>query len=65
MHDWIEKSKAAAHAIQARDGRKPQIGLILGSGLGGFADDVSEAVTVPFADIPHFPTSSVSGHAGQ
>lgn len=65
MHDWIEKSNAAAHAIRARDGRQPRIGMILGSGLGAFADDVSEAITVPFADIPHFPTSSVSGHAGR
>lgn len=65
MRDWIEKSKAAANFIRSRDPRRPQIGLILGSGLGALADDVSERVVIPFADMPHFPTSSVSGHEGQ
>lgn len=43
---------------------KPKIGLILGSGLGILADEMEEAVEIPYAHIPHFPVSTVEGHAG-
>ena len=43
----------------------PKIGIILGSGLGGLADEIQEAVRVRFADIPNFPVSSVDGHRGE
>lgn len=43
----------------------PTIGLILGSGLGVLADEITEATTIPYEEIPHFPVSTVSGHAGQ
>ncbi|MBU8907844.1 purine-nucleoside phosphorylase [Desertibacillus haloalkaliphilus] len=43
----------------------PQIGLILGSGLGELADEIQNPVTISYADIPHFPVSTVEGHAGQ
>jgi len=43
----------------------PELGVILGSGLGAFADLVQEKVVIPYKDIPHFPTSTVEGHAGQ
>ncbi|MBC8079135.1 MAG: purine-nucleoside phosphorylase [Gorillibacterium sp.] len=46
-------------------GRIPQIGLILGSGLGDLADHVEEAVFVDYKDVPHFPESTVVGHAGR
>lgn len=42
----------------------PQIGVVLGSGLGAFADSLSEVQKTPFASIPHFPPASVSGHPG-
>lgn len=42
----------------------PAIGIVLGSGLGGLADDIRDAVRVPFAEIPGFPTATVVGHAG-
>ncbi len=45
--------------------RSPTVGLILGSGLGRFADSLADKVVVPYGDIPGFPTSSVAGHAGQ
>ncbi len=50
----------APHAMPA-----PQIGLILGSGLGGFADKLAEPTVIDYADIPHFPRSQVHGHKGR
>lgn len=56
----------AAAAIRGRaKGFHPQVGLILGSGLGSFADQFDSASAIPYGDLPHFPRSSVSGHAGQ
>ena len=43
----------------------PQIGIILGSGLGGLVDELDNSVAVRFEDIPHFPVSSVTGHHGE
>ncbi len=43
----------------------PELGIILGSGLGTFADLVEEKSVIPYKDIPHFPISTVEGHAGQ
>lgn len=43
----------------------PELGIILGSGLGAFADLVQDRVTISYKDIPHFPVSTVEGHAGQ
>lgn len=43
----------------------PELGIILGSGLGAFADLVEDKVTISYKDIPHFPISTVEGHAGQ
>ena len=44
---------------------RPKIGLVLGSGLGAFADQLSEAMRIPYAEIPAFPRSTAIGHAGQ
>jgi purine-nucleoside phosphorylase len=54
-----------AAVAQRAPGFRPRVGLILGSGLGGFADELTDAVTVPYAQLPDFPTSSVVGHAGR
>ena len=52
--------------IQSKLGNlKPQVGLILGSGLGAYANDLDDAVCIPYGDIPGFLTSTVEGHAGQ
>jgi len=56
---------AAADAVPARGAIVPTVGLILGSGLGDLADEIGTPVVVPFSDIPHFPVSTVAGHAGQ
>jgi purine-nucleoside phosphorylase len=56
----------AAETIRARIGTAPPVaGIILGSGLGGLANRIANAVSVPFADVPGFPTATVVGHAGK
>ncbi len=55
----------AAEALRARLGeRRPRIAMILGSGLGPLGDRVEDALRIPFAEIPGFPLSAVSGHSG-
>ena len=53
------------HSCLSQTALRPQIGLVLGSGLGSFADDLSDAVRIPYAHIPRFPRSTAIGHAGQ
>lgn len=56
----------AAKVIQERvPNFKPKIGLILGSGLGSLADQVENAVSIPYSELPGFPVSTVAGHAGR
>ena len=43
---------------------RPRYGIVLGSGLGSLVDEVGDAVRIPYADLPGFPVSAVSGHAG-
>jgi len=57
--------KEAAAYIEQTAGVRPQIGLILGSGLGVLADLIENARTIPYTAIPHFPVSTVEGHAGE
>jgi purine-nucleoside phosphorylase len=59
------RAEAAAKLIQKKSKLRPQIALVLGSGLGAFADEFSNAVRIPYANIPHFPRSTAVGHAGQ
>jgi len=56
---------AAAHAIRARTRHKPTHALVLGSGLSSLADLVQDADVLPYGEIPHFPVSTVQGHAGK
>ena len=51
-------------AIEARTAVRPSVGVVLGSGLGGFADAVVDAVEIPYAEIPGWPQSTAVGHAG-
>jgi purine-nucleoside phosphorylase len=51
--------------VRSRTPYPPRFGVILGSGLGALADAVQDAGVIPFADIPHFPVSSVQGHVGR
>lgn len=61
----LKNMKEAAEYIRGKYPQKPEIGLILGSGLGVLADLVEGGVTIPYEDIPHFPVSTVEGHAGE
>jgi purine-nucleoside phosphorylase len=63
---YIEQIKEAAAFIGGKiGGKRPAIGLILGSGLGDLAHQVEDAVFIDYRDIPHFPVSTVEGHAGR
>lgn len=59
-----EKIAASAEYILSLTDYRPAIGLVLGSGLGDFADTLEDAVRIPYGDIPHFPISTAPGHAG-
>ena len=61
LYEQVQKS---AEYILGRIDAKPGIGIILGSGLGGLVDVMQDKTVIPYADIPHFPVSTVSGHAG-
>ncbi|WP_141433400.1 purine-nucleoside phosphorylase [Bacillus sp. 03113] len=61
----FEKIQQAASFLKEKYTSEPVIGLILGSGLGILADEIEEAVKIPYHEIPDFPVSTVEGHAGQ
>ena len=63
--DTFNRADSAAHYLLAETALRPKIGLILGSGLGAFADTLTDAARVPYAQIPGFPRSTAIGHAGQ
>lgn len=58
-------AEIASQLILRRTSLRPRVGLVLGSGLGGFADSLTEATRIPYAEIPEFPRSTAIGHAGQ
>jgi len=62
--DLSSRIRAAADYIRPFVTTPPTIGLILGSGLGDFADTLEDRVVIPFADIPDFPQATVEGHTG-
>ncbi|MGA7286520.1 MAG: purine-nucleoside phosphorylase, partial [Terriglobales bacterium] len=61
--DLFTRAESAATLVLSQTPLRPQIGLVLGSGLGSFADDLSEAVRIPYGHIPTFPRSTAVGHA--
>ncbi len=67
MAKWFDMRdfQEAVSAIRERTAKQPKIGLILGSGLSGLAEAVERAVTIPYGELPHFPQSTVEGHAGR
>lgn len=64
QQDDYSRAGEAAEFIRSRIKVHPKIVLVLGSGLGGFADDLEDATMISYAQIPHFPTTSAIGHAG-
>ncbi len=67
MSDFFGRPEfeAAADAVRKRTRHQPSIGLVLGSGLGEFADAVEQADVIPVGEIPHWPLSTVPGHVGR
>jgi purine-nucleoside phosphorylase len=62
LHDRVA---AAADAIRARTGLRPEIAIVLGTGLGGLAREIAIEAEVPYGDIPGFPLSTVESHTGK
>ncbi|MGB9674141.1 MAG: purine-nucleoside phosphorylase [Anaerolineales bacterium] len=67
MTEWVtlDQINEAVGYIQSQSPLKPKIGIVLGSGLGEIADAVEHPFIIPFADIPHWPVSTVQGHQGR
>jgi purine-nucleoside phosphorylase len=59
------RAETAAKFIQRKTKLRPKIALVLGSGLGAFADEFAQATKIPYAKIPHYPHATAIGHAGQ
>ena len=59
MESLISKIKFAVDFIRTKTDRVPEIGMILGSGLGSLADEITDPHKIPYQDIPHFPVSTV------
>ena len=65
MTDTLRAIHAASDALVERmEGRKPQIGIVLGSGLGLLADQIEDPLVIPYNELPGFPVSTAIGHKG-
>src|SRR5687768_10135930 len=64
-HDMYDRVEESAAAIRARCGALPETAVVLGSGLGDFADTLGDAIATPYADLPHWPAAGVVGHQGR
>ena len=62
--DYYDHVKEAVDAVRDRVAEVPQVGIVLGSGLGEFAKSLTDAVTMPYGTLPHWPLSRVIGHEG-
>jgi purine-nucleoside phosphorylase len=65
ISDDFSQAEFAAKHIASKSPIKPAVAIVLGSGLGGFADEMTDAVRISYNDIPHFARSTAVGHAGQ
>src|SRR5205809_386458 len=65
QQDDFSLADTAATFLLSKTPLRPKIGLVLGSGLGAFADELSDAARIPYEQIPSFPRSTAIGHAGQ
>lgn len=61
----LDRIAAATSAVRQRTSSAPKIGIILGTGLGGLAEDIVVDTRIPYGDLPGFPLSTVESHAGQ
>jgi purine-nucleoside phosphorylase len=65
MGDLLPRLAEAVKLVQSRTPLRPQIGLVLGSGLGAFAKSLDKATVIPYGQIPHWPVSTAIGHSGE
>lgn len=65
MSQLFDQIAEAAQSIRSRWQGQPTLGLVLGTGLGALAQDIQSPTRIPYADLPHFPQSTVLGHAGE
>jgi purine-nucleoside phosphorylase len=65
VQNLYARAELAAKTIRARMNLEPRIALVLGSGLGAFANEFQDAIAIPYQEIPGFPVSTVEGHAGR
>jgi purine-nucleoside phosphorylase len=65
MNLSMKEIQEAVAWIRAKIPAEPPVGIILGTGLGGLAREIQEPIEIPYTDIPHFPLSTVEGHAGK
>jgi purine-nucleoside phosphorylase len=65
MTNTFSRAEYAAGFLLEQSSLRPKIGVVLGSGLGGFAEELGDAVRVPYSQIPSFPQATATGHAGQ
>lgn len=61
----VKLQEAAAFVTERIDGKEVAIAMVLGSGLGDLANEVSDSISIDYKEIPHFPLSTVEGHAGR
>ena len=62
---YYDQVREAADAVRSRVPEVPAVAIVLGSGLGEYADSLADAVTMPYGELPHWPASRVVGHAGK
>jgi len=65
MLDLYDKIQEASAKIRAEFDATPRVGIVLGTGLGRLVEDIEVEATIPYSEIPHFPTSTAVGHAGR
>ena len=63
--DQPDRLDALEAAVRSRSDLVPKVGIVLGSGLGGLADDLDDAIAIPFGDLPGWPSATAPGHVGR
>src|SRR5271163_3360235 len=65
MAELFDRIQEAVKEIRETTPSKPKVGIILGTGLGAFAHEITDQKVIPYGKIPHFPLSTVESHAGE
>ncbi|MCG3120140.1 MAG: Purine nucleoside phosphorylase 1 [bacterium] len=65
MSELRQQIQEATDVLRQKNRLAPEIGVILGTGLGGLADEIEKEAVIPYTEIPHFPVSTVESHAGR